>query len=87
MALTDIEAEKAKAGEKAHRLQNGGGLSLWVAPSGGKFWRCDYRADGKQKTMALGRYPEVALVDARARHRIGRNCSPRACADRRADWG
>ena len=31
----------------------------------GKYWRFDYRMDGKQKTLALGVYPEVSLADAR----------------------
>lgn len=31
----------------------------------GKYWRLDYRMDGKRRTLALGVYPEVTLADAR----------------------
>ena len=39
-----------------------------VAPTGGRYWRYNYRFDGKQKTIALGVYPDVSLDLARARH-------------------
>ena len=32
-----------------------------VTPSGFKFWRHAFRFDGKEKLLALGFYPEVAL--------------------------
>jgi hypothetical protein len=32
-----------------------------------KLWRLDYRFNGRRKTLALGRYPEVTLEDARER--------------------
>jgi len=35
--------------------------------SPGKYWRMDYRLDGKAKTLALGIYPEVTLAEARQR--------------------
>ena len=41
------------------------GLYIHVSPAGGKLWRLFYRFDGKQKTLALGKYPEVSLADAR----------------------
>jgi hypothetical protein len=34
-------------------------------PNGSKLWRLAYRFYGKQKLIALGRYPEVSLLDAR----------------------
>ncbi|MGA9671394.1 MAG: tyrosine-type recombinase/integrase, partial [Terracidiphilus sp.] len=33
-----------------------------------KLWRWRYRADGKEKLMALGEYPTVNLAEARERH-------------------
>ncbi len=33
----------------------------------GKYWRLDYRIDGKPKTLALGVYPEISLAEARQR--------------------
>lgn len=67
MALTDIEVKKAKATGKPIKLSDGGGLFLLVQPNGAKYWRLAYRFAGKQKTLALGVYPEVSLADARTR--------------------
>lgn len=41
---------------------------MLVAPNGGRYWRFKYRHRGKQKTLALGVYPQVTLAVARARH-------------------
>jgi len=62
MALTDMEVKKAKATDKPVKLADGGGLFLLVQPNGAKYWRLAYRFDGKQKTLALGVYPDVPLV-------------------------
>lgn len=40
-------------------------LYLYIAPTGGKLWRMDYRFNGKQKTLSFGAYPAVSLKDAR----------------------
>ncbi len=66
--LTDTEIKRAKAAEKAYSLGDGGGLYLWVKPTGGKLWRWSYRFDGKEKLMSLGKYPDVSLAQARERH-------------------
>ena len=68
MALTDIKVRKATARDKAYKMSDGGGLFLWVTPSGGKLWRWAYRFEGKQKLMAFGNYPDVSLAMARERH-------------------
>jgi integrase len=49
-------------------MGDGGGLYLWVKPTGGKLWRWSYRFDGKEKLMSLGKYPDVPLALARERH-------------------
>ena len=72
MALTDISIKKAKPGEKTRKLTDGGGLYLQIEPTGGKLWRYDYRFDGKRKTLALGRYPDISLQEARDRHQEAR---------------
>jgi integrase len=43
-----------------------GGLQLWIFPNGSKLWRLAYRFDGKQKLLALGKYPDMTLQEARA---------------------
>lgn len=65
MALTDVKARTAKAGAKAYKLSDSGGLYLLVATSGSKLWRYKYRLDGKENVLALGEYPEVSIAEAR----------------------
>lgn len=72
IALTDVKIRAAKPEAKAHGLADAGGLYLLVSPSGGKLWRWNYRYDGKQKTMSLGKYPDVSLADARSAHQTAR---------------
>ncbi|EOT7838588.1 TPA: tyrosine-type recombinase/integrase [Pseudomonas aeruginosa] len=66
MALSDLAVRKAKATGKAYTLADLDGLSLAVAPGGGKSWHFRYQWYGKQKRMSLGTYPELSLRDARA---------------------
>ncbi|HTT13416.1 MAG TPA: Arm DNA-binding domain-containing protein, partial [Burkholderiaceae bacterium] len=62
---------KGKPG-KPYRLQDGGGLSLRVLPTGAKYWQYRYRFGGKENTLQIGSYPNVGLERARKerdRHR------------------
>jgi integrase len=68
MSLTDAGIRNAKGKGKPYKLSDGGGLFLWVQPSGGKWWRYKYRFAGKEKLLALGSYPDVSLAEARERH-------------------
>lgn len=70
--LTDTQLRSAKPRDRARRLSDGGGLYLQIEPSGGKYWRYNFRFNGKQKTLALGVYPDVSLAKARARHQRAR---------------
>ncbi|MEO3990906.1 tyrosine-type recombinase/integrase [Pseudocitrobacter cyperus] len=65
LAVKQIDA--AKPTEKSYRLADAGGLFLFVPPSGKKVWRLRYRFDGKEKTLVIGPYPEISLVEARAK--------------------
>lgn len=67
MKLTELQVRKATPGDKPRKLADGAGMYLLVAPTGGKLWRLKYRIDGREKTLALGRYPDVGLADARSR--------------------
>jgi len=40
-------------------VSDGGGLSLQIDPNGGRYWRYNYRFGGKQKTLALGVFPDA----------------------------
>jgi len=66
MALTDAKAKAATVpeGKKQQRLSDGGGLYLQVTPTS-KYWRMNYRFGSKQKTLAIGVYPQVSLKEAR----------------------
>lgn len=70
--LTDTKLRGIKPSDRPQRLSDGGGLYLHVAPNGGRYWRYNYRFEGKQKTLALGVYPDVSLVKARDRHKEAR---------------
>ncbi|MDA9529886.1 integrase [Bradyrhizobium sp. CCBAU 25338] len=54
--LTDATIRNAKPGERLVKLSDGGGLQLWLTPSGGKLWNFAYRFGGKQKKLSLGEY-------------------------------
>ncbi len=72
MALTDVKIRAAKSAERPYRLADLGGLYLLVPPAGSKLWRWNYRYGGKQKTMPLGKYPDISLADARTAHQAAR---------------
>ena len=65
MPLTNLKVDKAKPKEKQYKLADERGMYLLVHPKGGKWWRLDYRFQGKRKTLSLGTVPEVSLKEAR----------------------
>lgn len=67
MALTDTRVRNAKATVKPYKLSDRDGLYLKVNPNGSKLWRLKYRFLGREKTLAIGAYPEVGLQEARER--------------------
>jgi len=73
--LTDRKIKAARPETKPYRLNDGDGLSLEVAPSGGKRWRLRFtRPSGKRAQMSLGLYPAVSLRQARDRAFEARQC-------------
>lgn len=70
--LTGTRIRRVKPWRRARKLSDSGGLYLLIVPSGGRYWRYNYRFEGKQKTLALGIYPDVPLEKARARHETAR---------------
>jgi hypothetical protein len=56
----------------SRKIFDGRGLYLLVMPNGDRYWRWNYRFDGKLKTLALGVYPDVSVDKARARHQFAR---------------
>lgn len=83
--LTLGQVKAAQPREKVYKLSDGGGLSLWVLPGGGKSWRMSYKrpADGKSDTLTLGLYPDFSLIQARQwrdeiRAKLARGIDPKA---------
>jgi integrase len=80
MPLSDTAIRNAKAKEKPCKLADEKGMYLLVNKAG-KYWRFDYRFEGKRKTLALGVYPDVSLKEARdkrdnARRQIAQGIDP-----------
>ena len=67
MALTELQIRKVCPTDKVTQYTDERGLYLEVHPNGSKLWRYKYRYMGKQKRLALGRYPDVGLAEARRR--------------------
>jgi len=67
MPLTDTQIKQSKPKDKPFRLSDGGGLYLQIQPKGAKYWRLAYRYAEKQKTLAIGVYPNISLADARSK--------------------
>lgn len=65
MALKDVEIRALKPRDRAYKKADGRGLLIEVYPSGSKHWRYKYTHAGKDERIALGRYPEVGLAEAR----------------------
>jgi diguanylate cyclase (GGDEF)-like protein/PAS domain S-box-containing protein len=65
--LTDRRIRQTGTAARPFKLADGGGMYLLLNPDGSRYWRLDYRFDGKRKTLALGVYPAVSLGEARKR--------------------
>lgn len=81
MPLTDTAIRNAKPADKPQKLADGGGLYLLLNPNGSRWWRFDYRFDGKRKTLSMGTYPDTGLKVARdkrvaARKLVGSGLRP-----------
>ncbi len=68
----DAVYRNAKPREKAYTVSDGSGLVLMVHPKGGKYWQLRYRFNDKQKTLAIGVYPEISLLEARKQRQSAR---------------
>lgn len=78
MPLSDTAVRAAKPSDRPVKLFDGRGLFLLVTPAGGKLWRFKYRFADKEKLLALGKYPEITLKEARMRSDDARKLLARA---------
>ncbi len=84
MAINKLSARavsQAQPKDKPYKIGDGGGMWLWISPTGAKVWRLSYRLGGKAQTHVIGPYPEISLARARelrleARSRIAEGLKP-----------
>jgi integrase len=79
--LTANAVKHATPKDKPYKLSDRDGLYLYVKPSGIRYWRMNYRFNGTQRTLSLGRWPEILLGEARdmaleARRLLARKIDP-----------
>ena len=67
MALTVLAIKSLKPKSSIYRVADDGGLCVEVSPAGSKLWRYRYRFNGKFQMLALGKFPDVGLEEARKR--------------------
>lgn len=80
-ALNAQSVKNAKPTDRLFKLNDGGGLKLWVKPNGSRIWRLHYKLFGREKTYTFGNYPDIPLSSARelaakARELIRNNIDP-----------
>jgi integrase len=65
MPMSDAKVRALKPQTSPYKVSDGDGLYVLVKPNGSRLWNLAYRFNGKQKTLAFGKYPAVSLLDAR----------------------
>lgn len=70
--LTDKTIKAAKPLDRDYKLADEKGLFLLVTKAGGRLWRLKYRVDGREKSLAIGAYPDVSLAEARKARDLAR---------------
>src|SRR3546814_490699 len=79
--LTVIQIQNLKPKAKPYKVSDTDGLFILVQSNGSLLWRLKYRLDGREKKLALGKYPQVSLKAARekrdeARKKIAEGVDP-----------
>lgn len=72
MGLSAFAVAKAKGRERPYKLADAEGLYLFVTPDGRRYWRMNFRFEGKQRTLSFGVFPDVGLAGARAKRDAAR---------------
>jgi integrase len=72
MALSEFAVRGAKGRDRPYKLVDERGLYLLITPKAQRYWRFNYRFEGKQKTLAFGVYPDIGLAYARERRDAAR---------------
>lgn len=77
MSLSELKLKSLKPRETDYKISDGEALYAYITTKGSILWRMNYRFEGKQKTLAIGKWPVVTLLDARRR----RDAAKRMIAD------
>src|SRR6187401_325831 len=64
-SLNKLSDVSARAARRPGRHSDGGGLYLFVGPTGSKSWVFVWTRRGKKREMGLGAYPTVTMARAR----------------------
>ena len=72
-AVDRYRMQRRETVAEPQKLSDGGRLQLWLEANGSRLWCPAYRFDGKQKLLALGKYPIISLADARKRREDAKN--------------
>lgn len=59
-----IDPNELQIKSKPYKVGVGGSMYIHVIPNGSKYWRMAYRFNEKQKTFAIGTYPDISLPEA-----------------------
>ena len=65
MALTDLKLKNLKPKGKQYKISDFDGLYVLVKPNGSRLFRFKYYLDGKEYSVAFGKYSDVPLLRAR----------------------
>ena len=63
--LTELSIKQHKSKKKQYKVFDGGGMFLLVHPNGSKYWRMNFKFEGKSKLLSFGVWPDVSLREAR----------------------
>lgn len=87
MALSDAACRNAKSAPKLRKLSDGGGLQLWVQPSGARLWRLatGSAASRRCSPSAPTRRLLSPMRDKRAKSQASAGDRPRSIAGKEAD--
>lgn len=65
--LTELSIKQSKSKKQQYKIFDGGGMFLLVHPNGSKYWRMNFKFEGKFKLLSFGVWPDVSLREARER--------------------
>jgi integrase len=72
LPLTETAIKRCQPAPQPLKLADGSGLYLLVMPNGNRWWRLDFRFNGRRQTLSMGVYPGISLKQARERREQAR---------------